>query len=522
MKTVVINDVTSRGEFSLRPKSKEMRGRTAGTSMRGSAMQDRSRWIALGVLCTGMLMIVLDMTIVNVALPSIQADLGFSQSSLAWVVNAYLIAFAGLLLLAGRLGDLVGRRNVFVSGLGIFTVASLLCGLAANQEMLVAARFVQGIGGALTSAVILGMIVTMFSNPREQAKAIGVFAFVASAGAAVGLLAGGILTQFLNWHWIFFVNLPIGAVAVVAARRMIGPDRGAGLRAGADVAGAVLITGAMMLGVFTIVDPAAQDGWLAVKTLALGAGSLVLLAGFVIRQGTARHPLMPLRIFSSRNVAGANLVQVLGTAGMFGMFFLGSLYLRRILGYDPLQIGLAFLPVAVVMGTLSVRYTDRLVMRFGARTPMLCGLGLIAAGLALFASAPASGGGYLTHVFPVAILSGTGAGLCFPALMALAMSSATPQDAGLASGLVNATAQVGGALGLAVLATVSASRTSTLMAQHRPAAVALTDGYHLAFWIACGLLVAAAGIAATMLRQQPALPPSPQSAPELLPAGQAR
>jgi len=322
-------------------------------------MTDRSRWIALGVLCTGMLMIVLDMTIVNVALPSIQADLGFSQSSLAWVVNAYLIAFAGLLLLAGRLGDLAGRSNVFLAGLGVFTVASLVCGLAASQEMLVAARFLQGVGGALTSAVILGMIVTMFPDPREQARAIGVFAFVASAGAAVGLLAGGILTQILNWHWIFFVNLPIGAVTAVTARRMIGPERGVGLRAGADVPGALLITAAMMLGVFTIVDPAAQEGWLAGKTLGLGACSLVLLGAFILRQRTARTPLVPLRIFSAPNVTGANLVQVLGTAGIFGMFFLGSLYLRRILGYDPLQIGLAFLPVAVVMGTLSVRYTDR-------------------------------------------------------------------------------------------------------------------------------------------------------------------
>ena len=484
-------------------------------------MRDRSRWIALVVLCTGMLMIVLDMTIVNVALPSIQADLGFSQSGLAWVVNAYLIAFAGLLLLAGRLGDMAGRRNVFLSGLGIFTGASLLCGLEANQEMLIAARFLQGLGGALTSAVILGMIVTMFSDPRELARAIGVFAFVASAGAAVGLLAGGILTQLLNWHWIFFVNLPIGVVTAIAAVRLIEQDRGTGLRAGADVPGALLITAAMMLGVFTIVDPAAQQGWLAARTLGLGAGSLVLLGGFILRQRTARNPLMPLRIFSSRNVAGANVVQVLGAAGMFGMFFLGSLYLRRILGYDPLQIGLAFLPVAVVMGALSVRYTDRLVMRFGARATMFPGLGLIAAGLALFATAPAGGGGYLSHIFPVSLLVGAGAGLCFPALMTLAMSSATPQDAGLASGLVNTTAQIGGALGLAVLATVSASRTSRLIAQHRPAAVALTDGYHLAFWIACGLVAAAAGVAATVLRPQPALPPSPQPVRELIPADQA-
>jgi MFS family permease len=379
------------------------------------------------------------MTIVNVALPSIQSDLGFSQAGLAWVVNAYLIAFAGLLLLAGRLGDLAGRRNVFLSGLAVFTVASLLCGLAANKEMLVAARFLQGMGGALTSAVILGMIVTMFPEPREQAKAIGTFAFVASAGAAVGLLAGGVLTQVLNWHWIFFVNLPVGAATAIAALRFINRDRGAGYRAGADVPGALLIT-------------------------------------------------------------GANLVQVLGTAGMFGISFLGSLYLRQILGYDPLQIGLAFLPVAVVMGALSVRYTDRLVMRFGARKLMFPGLGLIAAGLALFATIPATGGTYLSHIFPVTLLIGTGAGLCFPALMTLAMSSATPQDAGLASGLVNTTAQVGGALGLAVLATVSAARTSTLLAQHRPAAVALTEGYHLAFWIAFGLVIAAIAVAATVLR----------------------
>ena len=311
----------------------------------------------------------------------------------------------------------------------------------------------------------------------------------------------GILIQVLNWHWIFFVNLPVGVVTAIAALRVIEHDRGAGYRAGADVPGAILVTGAMMLSVFTIVDPAAQQGWLAARTLGMGAGSLVLLGAFIVRQKTARHPLMPLRIFSSRAVTGANLVQVLGTAGMFGMFFLGSLYLRRILGYDPLQIGLAFLPVAVVMGALSVRYTDRLVMRFGARRLMFPGLGLIAAGLALFAMTPA-GGTYLSYVFPVTLLIGAGAGLCFPALMTLAMSSATAQDAGLASGLVNTMAQVGGALGLAVLATVSASRTNALIAHGHPVTVALTDGYHLAFWIAFGLVMAAIAVAATVLRPQ--------------------
>ena len=470
-------------------------------------MTDRNRWIALVVLCTGMLMIVLDMTIVNVALPSIQADLGFSQAGLAWVVNAYLIAFAGLLLLAGRLGDLAGRRNVFLAGLAVFTAASLACGLAPSQATLIAARFAQGIGGALTSAVILGMIVTMFPQPREQAKAIGVFAFVASAGGAVGLLAGGILTQAANWHWIFFVNLPVGVATALAAVRVMDRDRGAGLRAGADVPGAVLITGAMMLAVYTIVGPAAQRGWLAAETLGLGAAALVLLAAFTVRQRTARNPLMPLRIFASRAMAGANLVQVLGTAGMFGTFFLGSLYLRQIQGYGPLRIGLAFLPIAVVMGALSVRYTDRLVMRFGARPLMIAGLALLATGLVLFALAPASAGGtYLDRILPATVLAGAGAGLCFPALMTLAMSTATPRDAGLASGLVNTTAQIGGALGLAVLATVSASRTSALAARHRPAAVALTDGYHLAFWIAAGLMVAAIAVTAAVLRPAPASP----------------
>jgi EmrB/QacA subfamily drug resistance transporter len=462
---------------------------------------DRSRWIALYVLCVGMLMIVLDVTVVNVALPSIQDDLGFSTSDLAWVVNAYLIAFGGLLLLAGRLGDLLGRRGIFLAGLGVFTAASLLCGVAQSQELLVGARFLQGLGGALTSAVILGMIVTMFPEPREQAKAIGVYAFVASAGGAVGLLIGGVLTQAISWHWIFFVNVPIGLATAGLALRLLDPDPGIGLREGADVPGAVLITGALMLGVYTIVEPAADLGWGAGRTLALGALSLALLAAFIARQATARRPLMPLRIFRSGNVTGANLIQVLSVAGMFGVFFLGALYLQRILSYDALQTGLAFLPVTVLMGTLSVRYTDRLVMRFGARRMVVAGLVLFASGLALFTRAPV-GGDYLAHVLPVMILLGLGAGLCFPALMTLAMSGATHSDAGLASGLINTTAQVGGALGLAVLATLSAARSEDLAAGGASTAAALTGGYHVAFWIAAGLVAAAIVVALTVLRPE--------------------
>jgi EmrB/QacA subfamily drug resistance transporter len=462
--------------------------------------EDRSRWVALYVLCVGMLMIVLDVTVVNVALPSIQTDLGFSTSSLAWVVNAYLIAFGGLLLLAGRLGDLLGRRRIFLLGVALFTLASLLCGLASTRALLVGARFVQGVGGAMTSAVILGMIVTMFPEPREQAKAIGVYAFVASAGGSVGLLAGGVITQSIDWHWIFFVNLPIGIVTVLFARRLLEHDQGIGFGDGADVPGAVLITGALMLGVYTIVSPAAENGWGAGLTLGLGALSLLLLVAFVAREATARKPLIALRIFRSRNVSGANLIQVLSVAGMFGMFFLGALYLRRVLGYDALEIGLAFLPVTITMGSMSIRFSEGLITRFGARRLLPPGLALIAIALALFARAPVHAA-YLTQILPSMLLLGTGAGMCFPALMTVAMSGATREDAGLASGLVNTTAQVGGALGLAVLATLSASRSEQL-AHTRSTAAALTGGYHLAFWIAAALVVAGIGVALTVLRPQ--------------------
>jgi EmrB/QacA subfamily drug resistance transporter len=464
-------------------------------------MTDRSRWIALYVLCVGMLMIVLDVTVVNVALPSIQDDLGFSQSSLAWVVNAYLISFGGLLLLSGRFGDILGRKTVFMAGLGVFTVASALCGLAQSQELLVGARFLQGIGGAMTSAVILGMIVTMFPEPREQAKAIGVYAFVASAGGSVGLLAGGVLTQSINWHWIFFVNIPIGIATAVLAARLLERDKGIGFADGADVPGAVLITSSLMLGVYTIVKPAADYGWGSGRTLGLGAASLALLVAFVVREARIGNPLVPLRIFRSPNVSGSNIVQALSVAGMFGMFFLGSLYLQRVLGYDALELGLAFLPVTIVMGTLSIRYSERLIMRFGARNTLIPGLGLIAVGLLLFTQAPVDGS-YIKDVLPPMVLFGFGAGLSFPALMTLAMSGATPQDAGLASGLVNTSAEVGGALGLAVLATLSSTRSDSLIDGGTATASALTSGYHLAFVIGAGLVVAAIIVALAVLQPE--------------------
>jgi EmrB/QacA subfamily drug resistance transporter len=468
------------------------------TGMAGT--EERSRWIALVVLCVGMLMIVLDATVVNVALPSIQSDLGFSTSSLAWVVNAYLIAFGGLLLLAGRLGDLIGRRTVFLAGLAGFTGASLLCGVAQSQEMLIVARFVQGIAGAMTSAVILGMIVTMFTEPRDQAKAIGVYGFVASSGGSVGLLAGGVLTQSINWHWIFFVNIPIGVATAVFALRLLPKDKGLGFGRGADVPGAALITAALMLLVYTIVEPAAKYGWGAGRTLGLGAGALALLGAFLVREATAANPLIPLRIFRSRTISGANAVQGLSVVAMFGMFFLGALYLQHVLGYDALQTGLAFLPATLVMAAWSLGYSERLITRFGARNALLPGLVLIGAALAYFTQAPVDGD-YVVDVLPVMVLLGSGAGIAFPALMTLAMADATPADAGLASGLVNTTVQVGGAIGLAVLATLSASRSADLAAGGTPPAQALTDGYHLAFLIGALVVAAAIAVAVTVLRQ---------------------
>jgi EmrB/QacA subfamily drug resistance transporter len=466
------------------------------------AVDERTRWIALYVLCIGMLMIILDATIVNTALPSIQQDLGFSQSNLAWVVNAYLIAFGGLLLLAGRLGDLIGRRRIFLIGLAVFTFASLLCGVAQSQGVLIGARLLQGIGGALTSAVILGMIVTMFPEPREQAKAIGVYSFVASAGASIGLLLGGVLTEAINWHWIFFVNLPIGIATALLAFRLVERDRGLGIREGADVLGALLITSGVMLLVYTILE-VSDYGWGSAHTLGLGAAALLLLAAFVLRESRAGTPLIPLRIFRSRNVSGANVVQVLMVAGMYGMFFLGALYMQRVLGYGALEVGLAFLPVALLIGALSLGFSANLNMRYGAKATLLPGLLLVALGLVLFAQVSVDAS-YVTDMLPSMVLLGIGAGLAFPSMMTLAMSGATRSDSGLASGLVNTSLQVGGALGLATLATLATTRTDNLLASGEPTASALTDGYQLALLVGAGLVVAAIGFALTVLRSEAA------------------
>jgi EmrB/QacA subfamily drug resistance transporter len=481
------------------------------------ATSDRRRWLALYVLCVGMLMIVLDSTIVNVALPSIQQDLGFSQQDLAWVVNAYLIAFGGLLLLAGRIGDLIGQRRIFLIGLGVFTTASLLCALAQSQGLLIGARFVQGIGGALTSAVILGMIVTMFPEPGEQAKAIGVYTFVAVAGGSIGLLAGGVITEAVNWHWIFFVNLPIGIATALFAVRLVADRPGLGLTAGADLPGAALLIGGLMLGVYTILGTA-EHGWGSTQTLVLGGLSVALLVAFVARQERIPNPLMPLRLFRSPNVAGANLVQALMVVGLFGMFFLGALYFQRVLGYSALQVGLAYLPTTIVMGAMSFRFTGQLNLRFGPEATLLPAMGFIILGLLLLARTPVDAT-YAVDILPAMILFGLGAGLAFPSLMTLAMSGATPSDSGLASGLVNTSLQVGGAIGLAVLATVATERTDHVLSHGGSTASALTSGYHLAYIVGIGLVAVAFGIAVATLRSpapegEAAPAPEPVDVPE--------
>jgi len=479
-----------------------IRGRDTEQALRITqpAQPTDSRWLSLMVLCAGFLMIVVDMTIVNVALPSIRRDLGFSQAGLAWVVNAYLIAYGGLLLLGGRLGDLIGRKRIFLIGLAVFTAASLLCGLSFSQPMLIAARFVQGIGGAVSSAVILGMVVTMFPEPGERARAIGIFSFVASAGASIGLLAGGLITQAISWHWIFFVNLPIGlATAVVAA------DSGIGLREGADVVGAFLVTASLMLGVYTIVESATY-GLGSLHTLGFGAIAFGLMGAFLVRQVVARNPILPLRLFRSRNLSGANVIQALMTVGMFGMFFLGSLDLERVLHYRPLAIGLAFLPVAVAMGALSIGVSARLIMRFGARTVLLTGQVMIAAALVLLALGPMNSDYLRDWSFPLLLL-GVGGGLAFPALAILAMADATPSDSGLASGLLNTSAQIGGALGLAVLATLSTNRTAELILKGQTTVAALSGGYHFAWGVGAALVVVTIVLAAAALKPQLATAP---------------
>jgi EmrB/QacA subfamily drug resistance transporter len=459
--------------------------------------EDGKRWLALYVLCLGVLMELIDTTIVNVALPSIRTDLGFSQTSLAWVVNGYLLTFGGFLLLGGRLGDLFGHRRLFVVGIALFTLASLGCGLANSQVLLVSGRAAQGIGGAIASAVSLSLMMNLFTEPAERAKAMGIFGFVAAGGGSIGVLLGGVLTNALDWHWIFLVNVPLGFAVVVLSLRLLPsgrPDAGA---ARLDLAGAVTVTASSMLAVYGIVN-GNQAGWASARTLGLLAAAAGLLALFVVVESRARSPLMPLGLLRLRNVATANVAGVLWSAAMFAWFFLSALYLQLVLGYSPLKVGLAFLPANLVMGALSVGISAKLVIRFGIKPPLAAGLLCAAAGLLLFARAPV-GGRFLVDVLPSMILLGLGAGIAFNPLLLAAMSDVAPEQSGLASRMVNTAFMMGGALGLAVLASLAASETDSLRATGRGTLSALVGGYHLAFVIGA-LFAAAAAVVGFLLR----------------------
>jgi EmrB/QacA subfamily drug resistance transporter len=461
-------------------------------------MDSRTRWLALYVLCLASLMIVLDVTIVNVALPSIRQDLDFSETSLAWVVNAYLLTYGGFLLLGGRLGDLFGHRRLFLFGITLFTLASLACGFAQTQWFLVGARAVQGLGGAVASAVSLSLMVTLFTEPGDRAKAMGIFGFVAAGGGSIGVLLGGILTDVLDWHWIFLVNFPVGVLVCALSLRLLPGGSGAGPTERLDVAGAVTVTASLMLAVYAIVN-GNQEGWTSGRTLGLLAAAAGLLAVFFAIEARVRSPLMPLRLFRQRNLATANVVGVLWAAAMFASFFLSALYLQLVLGYSPLHVGLAFLPANLIMGAFSLGLSAKLVMRFGIRKPLATGLLLAAAALALFARAPVDGS-FVVDVLPSMILLGFGAGMAFNPVLLAAMNDVEPSEAGLASGIVNTAFMMGGALGLAVLASLAASRTDSLLASGDGRLQALVGGYHAAFLVGAFFAVAAAAIGAAFFR----------------------
>jgi EmrB/QacA subfamily drug resistance transporter len=463
---------------------------------------DRTRWLALYVLCAGSLMIVLDTTIVNVALPSIRADLGFSETSLAWVVNAYLLTFGGFLLLGGRLGDLFGHRRMFLAGITLFTLASAACGLAGSQNFLIAARAVQGLGGAVASAVSLSLMMNLFTTPADRAKAMGVFGFVASGGGSIGVLLGGVLTGTINWHWIFLVNVPIGIAVVLFSLRLL-PTAHVSTSARLDVAGAVTVTAALMLAVYAIVN-GNQNHWTSGRTLGLLAGAVALFIAFLSIESRVASPLMPLRLFRSRNLSTANVVGILWAAAMFAVFFLSALYLQIVLGYSPLQVGLAFLPGNLLMGVLSLGFSAKLVMRYGIKKPLAAGLTLAAFALLLFARAPVDGHN-VVDVLPAMLLIGLGAGIAFNPVLLAAMSDVAPEESGLASGVVNTAFMMGGALGLAVLASVAASRTDSLTASGEGHLEALTGGYHLAFLVGALFAIGAAVIGLTFFRTSGAL-----------------
>jgi EmrB/QacA subfamily drug resistance transporter len=456
------------------------------------------RWLALYLLCLGELMIVLDTTVVNVALPSIREDLRFTESSLVWVVNAYMLTYGGFLLLGGRLGDLYGNRKMFLGGITLFTLASVACGLASSQAVLIAARAIQGLGGAVVSAVALSLIINLFTQPGERAKAMGFYGFVCAGGGSLGVLLGGALTDAISWHWVFLINVPIGIAVYAWCLAVLPADRGAPGRARLDVGGAVTVTASLMLAIYAIVN-GNEAGWRSAQTLGLLAAAAVLLASFLVIEARAQSPLMPLGLIRLRSVAVANVVGALWAAAMFAWFFISALYMQLVLGYTPLQVGLAFLPSNLIMAAFSLGLSAKMVMRFGIRAPIALGLGLAALGLALFAMSPV-GGSFVLHVLPGMLLLGLGCGMALNPVLLAAMSDVEPSESGLASGIVNTAFMMGGALGLAVLASLSAARTESLLAAGAALPEALTSGYQWAFGVGAAFAALAALLSALLPR----------------------
>jgi len=458
----------------------------------------RNRWLAFMVLCLGSFMIVLDTTIVNVALPSIREDLGFSAASLAWVVNAYMLFFGGFLLLGGRLGDLYGHRRLFAIGIAVFTAASLAAGISSSQAILIVARAAQGLGGAVVSAAGLSLMMSLFTEPAERAKAMGIVGFISAGGGSVGVLLGGILTSFFGWHAVFMVNIPVGVAVYAFAFRYVPATRPAALGTRLDIAGAITVTTSLMLAVYAIVN-GNEAGWTSTQTLGLLGAAVVLLASFFVIESRVSDPLMPLELFRRRNLATANVMGVLWAAAMFAWFFLSALYLQLVLRYEPLQVGLAFLPGNLVMAVFSVGISAKLVMRYGLRAPLATGLSLAGIGLLLLVRAPIDGS-YFIDVFPSMVLLGVGAGIAFNPMIIVAMTDVEPERSGLASGLVNTSFMMGGALGLAVLASIAAARTGNALAAGVPQIAALNDGYHAAFAIGAAFALGAAFLGYKILR----------------------
>ena len=462
-----------------------------------TSRSDRQRWAALAVVCLAQLMIVLDVTIVNVALPSIQRDLHFSQANLTWVINAFLVTFGSLLLLAGRLGDLAGRKRVFLAGLVTFTGASLLCGLAPSQAALIGARFLQGIGAAAQASVILAIIVTEFPAASDRARAMSAYVFVSVAGGSLGLLAGGLLTETLSWHWVFFVNLPIGLATFVLGQRLISADRGLGLEHGIDWTGSVLVTTSLMSAIYAIVE-ATTYGWTSTHVLGFGALAVVLMAAFLALEARIQNPIMPMRILQLRGLINASVVRGFLVTGMYSTFFLGSLYLEHVRHYSALQTGAAFLPWTITVAILSRGVTARLVARFGPIPVLTAGMASAVVGLLLFSTV-----GPDTAFFPTIFLAcfalGLGIGNAFMPLLTLAMADVPAADSGLASGITNVSQQISGALGLAVLSTIAANHTKGLLSAHHGVTTSLIGGYHVAFLIGAATISAGIVLAFALL-----------------------